>query len=107
MARAPDDPATRREWERMLDEAPVESEFPAYQRIRVDRTGTLWVQEYAQPGADSVNWSTFDPTGRWLSEVTLPLAWQILDIGADYVLVLWRDDLDVEHVRTHALRRGP
>jgi hypothetical protein len=37
---------------------------------------------------------------------TIPESWQIMDIGSDYVLTLWRDELDVEHVRKHRLRRA-
>lgn len=106
MARAPDDPAARREWERSIAEAPVESTLPMHRAIRVDRTGHLWVQAYALPGAESAEWSVFDADGRWLSDVTIPESWQIMDIGEDYVLALWRDELDVEHVRKHRLRRG-
>lgn len=106
MARAPDDPAVRRQWERSLDDVPFPAALPVYRRLRVDRTGMLWVQAYPLPGADSVSWSIFDAEGRWISDVFLPAEWEIQDIGADYVLVLWRDEMDVEHVRRHGLRRG-
>jgi hypothetical protein len=35
----------------------------------------------------------------------MPAGLRVDDIGADYVLGVWRDDFDVEHVRLHALRR--
>jgi hypothetical protein len=71
----------------------------------VDQTGTLWVNAYGMPGADSTTWSVFDADGRWLSDIMLPEAWQILDVGQDYILALTRDELDIERVQKHRLHR--
>ena len=106
MAGAPDDPAQRRLWDQMINRAPYPEAFPAYRRLRVDRLGALWVQGYNLPGADSVTWSVFDRDGQWLSDVTIPEPWQVLDIGADYLLLLVRDELDIERVRRHSLVRS-
>jgi hypothetical protein len=73
--------------------------------MRVDRVGMLWVEDCSPPGTDSTTWSIFDQEGRWLSDLTVPEGWQILDIGSEYILVLVRDELDVERVRKHALHR--
>jgi hypothetical protein len=35
----------------------------------------------------------------------LPEAWQILDIGQDYILALTRDEPDIERVQKHRLHR--
>jgi hypothetical protein len=105
MSRAPDDPATRRRWENELNSAPYPDRLPAYRRIRVDQTGTLWVNAHGMPGADSTTWSVFDADGRWLSDIVLPEAWQILDIGQDYILALTRDELDIERVQKRRLHR--
>jgi hypothetical protein len=106
MAGAPADPAGRRLWQEIIDEAPYPDMFPAYRRIRIDRTGLLWVQAYDLPGADSSTWSVFDREGRWLSDVSIPHDWQVLDIGADYMLALVRDELDIERVERHTLNRA-
>jgi hypothetical protein len=37
--------------------------------------------------------------------VETPPALRVLEIGRDYVLGVWQDDLDVEHVRMHRLDR--
>lgn len=73
--------------------------------MALDRTGAIWVQDYPLPGDDSARYSIFDPDGRWLTRATVPGDWRILDIGEDYLLVLVRDDMDVEHVRRHRLTR--
>ncbi|MFG1691428.1 6-bladed beta-propeller [Gemmatimonadota bacterium] len=103
MAEAPEDPEVRREWQRLVDEAPYPDSLPAYQRLLVDREENFWVQEYERPGAESVEWSVFDPNGRWLCDVTMPTDLRVFEIGNDYVLALWRDDLDIEYVRVYGL----
>jgi hypothetical protein len=66
----------------------------------------LWVQDYELPGSDTVTWSIFDVEGHWISELVVPRDWQVLDIGADYLLVLVEDELDIERVRKYSLDRN-
>lgn len=105
MAGAPADPAVRREWQEILNSVPYPDSFPAYRRMRVDRIGMIWVEDYTPPGADSSSWSIFDAEGRWVSELTVPADWLIMDWGEDYLLVHVRDELDVERVQKHKLNR--
>jgi hypothetical protein len=44
-----------------------------------------------------------DPDGRWLGEITFPERFVLTDVGFDYVLGWWRDDLGVESVRLYDL----
>jgi hypothetical protein len=49
----------------------------------------------------------FSPTGAWLGELTLPphrVACH--QIGNDFVLGVWVDELDVQYVRMYALEKG-
>jgi hypothetical protein len=102
MRNAPEDPNTRRQWQRSLDEERWPDILPAYRRLRVDREEHLWVQNYA-PG-DTVNtWSVFSPEGVWLTEVTTPIDLSVDDIGGDYVLGRWDDADGVEHVLMYDL----
>ena len=55
------------------------------------------------PSSQSTTWDVFDPTGRWLGPVRMPTGLRITDIGSDYVLGVWRDADDVEHVRMYEL----
>ena len=48
----------------------------------------------------------FDPSGRWITTLTMPVAFEIHDIGEDYILGVWKDDMDVEYVRMFSLERG-
>ena len=109
------DPNIRRAIERALRETtpatlPVlgprssERAIAVLSAIRVDAVGNLWVQEYRVPGDDVLpSWSVFDPEGVLLGQVALPSGFAPLDIGPDYLLGLWRDADDVEHVRMYDL----
>jgi hypothetical protein len=48
----------------------------------------------------------FDVDGRRIATVELPERFNLMDAGADYVLGVWRDDLDVEHVQAFELSAG-
>ncbi len=71
--------------------------------IHVDVVGNLWVRDYNRPGDHSSRWSVFDSEGRFLGPIALPDGLMPLDIGDDYVLGLWRDTDDVDHVRMYDL----
>ena len=89
--------------------------LPAYGGIYVDAVGNLWTMEPLRPRdmptAARFNdtndkpraWSVFDPSGRWLGQVQTPANFLVFEIGADYIIGLWRDEVDVEHVRQYAL----
>lgn len=92
---------------RMLAAAPPPDFFPAYQQVVADSDGFVWVREYAEGDAPSAQWQVFDPDGRWLGKVTLPVPLTVTQITHDEIVGVWRDDLDVEHVRVYRLARDP
>jgi hypothetical protein len=96
----------RRAVERLLADLPFPATMPAYASIRCDDEGNLWVQEYRRPGDDEIRWSVFDPEGRLRGWVRTPDKLAVTHIATDFVLGVWRDDVDVEHVRLYALHRS-
>lgn len=95
--------------------------FPEYlapfDRLLVDHTEHLWVRNthirYDRAFAafrvrfpQERTWDVFDPEGRWVTTLTLPNSFRVHDIGEDYILGVWQDDLDVEYVRMFSLDRG-
>lgn len=76
--------------------------YPAFDRGLVDRVGHLWVRRGEPPHT----WDVFDLAGGWVASVALPAGVEIHDIGEDYVLGVWKDELDVEYVRMYSLDRG-
>lgn len=69
----------------------------------MDEEGHLWVADYRRPRDEEPRWSVFDPNGRLLGTVPMPPKFGALQIGGDFVLGHWVDDLDVEHVQLYRL----
>jgi hypothetical protein len=108
LAGASSDDVRRQQRER-LDMAQYPDVMPAIGGLVIDRTGNIWLQRYRAPGIDDdapATWTVLDPDGAWLGDVDLPAGLDVTDIGTDYVLGVWRDDLGVQHVRLHPLRRS-
>jgi hypothetical protein len=97
---------------------PFPAQLPAHGAILMDALGYLWVQDPDAAGESYVHlvtgggqrpgartWTVLSRDGTIVQQVTMPAGLRVDDIGADYVLGVWRDDFDVEHVRLHALRR--
>jgi hypothetical protein len=88
-----------------LAEIPRPSQAPMFSSLLLDRDDNLWVQDYPSPGASAVPWTVFDPRGSMLGRVALPPTFRPTDIGADYVLGVWTDELDVERIHVYSLEK--
>jgi hypothetical protein len=78
----------------------------AYGRLLVDSEGNLWVADYSEERDDEGTWSVFDPEGRFLGTVETPTGGRVHQIGDDFVLGIWRDELNVEYVRLYELMKN-
>jgi hypothetical protein len=103
LERFEDDPDRRVAIERTLDAMPMHSTMPAISSMRVDDSGNIWIQTYSRPGDENRDWWVFSISGRLLGSVQAPANFRLLQIGEDFVLGRWRDDLDVEHVQLYQL----
>ena len=103
--RPPEDPSRPRPppLQRLLDEVPLPETKPAHGEMIVDAAGNLWVAEYSLRRFEATSWTVFDPQGTLLGTVHMPPGSRLRQIGHDYVLGLWRDEDEVEHVRMYGL----
>jgi hypothetical protein len=101
-----DDNDQAREFRRMFREAPISELHPAHGALYADRLGFLWVEEYRLPGEEARLTTIFDPEGRMVESLVLPQGLRIEEIGVDYILGLYRDELGVEYVRSYRLTRA-
>ncbi len=90
-------------WRNLYSQMTLPETKPAYGRLLVDSEGNLWVADYSQERDDEGTWSVFDSEGRLLGSVETPTGGRVLQIGSDFVLGIWRDELDVEYVRIYGL----
>lgn len=101
----------------ILKERTFAKVVPAFGGFVVSEDGYSWAGEYQIEEApwgfrpafpkrtEPVRWTVYDLGGRQLGDVSVPAHFMIREIGDDYVLGVFRDDLDVEHVRMYALYR--
>jgi hypothetical protein len=82
----------------LLADVEFPEEFPAYGDIIVDAVGNVWVAVYRRPGDELPRWTVFDSEGQMLGVVSTPERFSVHQIGSDFVLGRWQDDMDVEHV---------
>jgi hypothetical protein len=102
LAQAEDENTRRRALARMENMQFTET-FPAYDGLLVDPAGSLWVREFRRPGAQQQRWKVFDGGGALLGTVEMPQELRAYQIGDDFVLGRWIDELDVEHVRLYGI----
>lgn len=89
----------------LVKTTPPQDSMPAFEQMQVDEDANIWVLRTRRPGDPVPVWDVFTPDGTWLGRVEGPAGLRVTDIGRDYVIGLWRDDVDVEHVRMYALRK--
>jgi hypothetical protein len=102
--------AVRAELPRVLEQIPTPDVLPVYNDLVVDAHAYIWLQEYTPQSATSRWWSAagrwwivLSPTGELLGRVEMPVALEVYEIGPDYVLGRWLDDIGEEFVRVYRL----
>lgn len=83
---------------------PVDSLLPV-RYVRVTDQGRFWVSNARVPADTAVMWSVYELDGTPTATLSLPARFEPHDIGHDYVLGRWFDDLDVNHIRMYALEK--
>ena len=95
-------------WRKSLGSTPLAEAFPAFSTILSDTAGNLWVREYDFPREErpAPLWTVFDPEGWVLGFIETPNGLRIGQIGEDYILGHYRDELDIEYVQVWPLERS-
>lgn len=88
-------------------ERPTAPTLPVLRSIRLDLAGNLWVAPYSLSTRDFPPFEVYTPEGVWLGAVRTPRGLDIApgEIGEDYILGVWRDELNVEYVHLHRLEK--
>jgi hypothetical protein len=99
-----------------LEQMMIAKTLPAFSMMHADRAGNLWVQEprvsqyytfgsFAAVPVEPATYSVFDPAGRWLGDVTVPMGVKVMEIGTDYLAGVRHDADDAEHVVVYRLEK--
>lgn len=87
----------------VTEQRPVADSFATASDLIVGRNGRLWVERFTRP-REQESWMAFDRGGGPLCHLTNPASLTIHEFGADYVLGVHRNELDVESVVMYELR---
>ena len=107
-------PAAVQEFRQMWSSFPRSPQLPVLRSVHLDAAGNLWLQPYYVAGADPSPYEIHAPDGTWLGSVALPPGLQrafvqyqapYMEIGEDYVLGVWTDELDVQYVRMYRINK--
>ena len=97
----------RPEARKLVESMPFPERLPAYSSVLVDPDGYVWAEHFASPGVGpGPAWDVFEPSGEYLGAVATPPGLKLLEVGRDYVLGVWSDELDVQYVHLHRLDRS-
>jgi hypothetical protein len=109
-----------------LDQFPaVPSKLPEFRSILIDDEGNVWLRSYPAfiagrpdlydidvpmrhsppPGDEPELWLILDRSGRWLGSVQVPADLAVRSVYRSRVIGVWKDALDVEHVRVYRVRK--
>lgn len=78
---------------------------PAYGRLLLDDTGTLWVGSHEHAGPSRA-WTVFGPDGALSATVLMPSGFDLQHVAGGLAIGTWRDALDVEYVRVYRVERS-
>lgn len=88
-----------------VEAVPWPATLPVFGGLRVASDARLWVQAYRLPDEPSQEWLIFEPSGAHVASLTLDGSFELLDAGADYVIVQITDDLGLEELRLYTLQQ--
>jgi hypothetical protein len=87
-----------------LSEIPQPGTFPALAAVAVDGLDRVWVSTFEGYSSATARWLVLDPRrGQILATASLPSDLRVMEIGADYIVGVRRDEDGAERVTLHTL----
>ena len=89
---------------RFFDAAAVAERFGTVAGLRAAPDGGFWVKGWRRPGdPPGERWLAFDGEGRLLGRVAPPPSARLVRVGERHLIVIERDELDIEYVSLYPL----
>lgn len=99
------DDYTRWEWAMLSADDVFPEHLPAFDRVLVDRSGTLWMRDFRVPDQPVTVWTAFGADGNPLARLPLPADFAPSEVTDGLILGISKDSDGVERVRTYKIRR--
>lgn len=80
--------------------------MPVYDRVLDDGSGTIWARHYSREFSEVRRWDLFTRAGRFEGTVETPARLSIAQVGPDWILGIYYDELMVPSVRMHLVEQG-
>jgi len=96
----------RREYLEGLDHPDRPDVLPAYDKLVCAADGSVWAERYSAGLRGPGKWDVYAPDGTWLGSATTPVGFTLDVVTADRLLGVWRDTMDVEHLRAYPWHRA-
>ncbi len=94
----------RRQQEQFLAEVPFPERMPAFSEILPDGRGNWWIADPPAPDeTGETTWNRVSADGRLLGTLRVPPKLMVKEIGPDWLMAVYLDEDDVEHLRIHQL----
>jgi hypothetical protein len=90
---------------RDLEEMPRMEFRPPHGPIFADHAGTLFVTDFPMVGQETVGVNVFDPDGVLAGRFEMSADLEVLEVGHDYLLAVFEDEMGVEFVQMYELFR--
>lgn len=90
--------------ERLIKALTFPEHKPFFTAVVLDAAGNAWVRRDDAPDAETP-WDVFDAEGRLLGTVTTPAGLRVTQVGQDFIVGTWSDELEVPHVRVYRLEK--
>jgi len=74
---------------------------PAYDALIAAKDGGAWARHSEYPADSAAVWDVFDARGLYRGVVRMPTRLTVFSADSRRVLGVWRDSLDIEHVRVY------
>lgn len=99
--------------------------WPAFAQLLLSSDGHIWARRFdhldaiaffdfsrliqTEPSpefADPRRWDVLDPNGAYLGSIETPPRFKAYEVGPDWILGVWRDELDIPYVRIYSVDKG-
>jgi len=100
---SPIQPSAREPIRRAAEAIPLPDSLQGLLFLKVTSQGRIWASEERPPRDAPISWTVYDLNGRPVAQVTTPARFEPHEIGPDYLLGLFLDDVDINYIRLYEL----